>query len=132
MRLRDESGMVGKIIVIWLAMVGILGIAGVDAASIVFTKFQLSDTASNAATAAANAYQSSHNLQEACQAAVESVKVDDSNAKVRKSGCTIDAQTGEATVAVRKLANTVVAGRLSFTRDLTQVTQQETRGPSTL
>jgi uncharacterized membrane protein len=131
-RLRDESGMVGKIIVIWLAMVAIVGIAGVDTASIVFTKFQLSDTASNAATAAANAYTASKNVQVACQAAADSVKVDDANATVPKNGCKIDARTGTATIAVRKVAHTVVAGRLSFTRDLTRVTQRETRGPSTL
>jgi uncharacterized membrane protein len=131
-RFRDESGMVGKMIVIWLVMVGILGIAGVDTASIVFTKFQLSDTASNAARAAASAYRASHSLQVACQAAVDSVKVDDANATVPKNGCKVDAQTGEATVAVRKMAHTVIAGRLSFTRDLTRVTQRETRGPGTL
>ncbi len=124
--------MVGKIIVIWLVMVGALGIAGIDTASIVFTRFQLSDTASNAATEAANAYKSSHNVRTACQAAVDSVKIDDAGATVPKKGCTIDARTGEATVAVRKQAHTVVAGRLSFTRDLTHVTQRETRGPSTL
>jgi uncharacterized membrane protein len=131
-KLRDESGMVGKIIVIWLVLVGVIGIAGIDTASIVFTKFQLSDTASNAATAAANAYDASHNVQTACQAAKDSVKVDDANATVAKNGCTIDAQTGEATVAVRKEAHTVVAGRLSFTRDFARVVQRETRGPSTL
>jgi uncharacterized membrane protein len=131
-RLRDESGMVGKIILIWLIMVGVIGIAGIDTASIVFTKFQLSDTASNAATVAANAYSASHDVQIACQAARDSVRVDDAKATVPKSGCTIDAQTGEATVAVRKQANTVVAGRLSFTRDFARVVQRETRGPSTL
>lgn len=132
MRLRDQSGMVGKIIVIWLLMVGILGVAAIDTASIVFTKFQLSDTAGNAATEAANAYQAGHNVQAACQQAAASVKADDANAIIPKKGCTIDARTGEATVAVRKLAHTVIAGRLSFTRDLTRVTQRETRGPSTL
>jgi uncharacterized membrane protein len=131
-KLRDESGMVGKLIVVWLVLVGVVGIAGVDTASIVFTKFQLSDTASNAATAAANAFSASHSVQIACKAAVDSVKIDDANATVPKNGCTIDAQTGEATVAVRKQAHTVVAGRLSFTRDLARVVQRETRGPSTL
>jgi uncharacterized membrane protein len=132
MRVRDESGMVGKIIVIWLAMVGILGIAGIDTASVVFTRFQLSDTAGNAATEAANAYSASHDVATACQAALNSVKIDDAHATIAKNGCKIDTQTGEATVAVRKLAHTVVAGRLSFTRNLTRVTQRETRGPSTL
>jgi uncharacterized membrane protein len=132
MRIGEESGMVGKIIVIWLVVVGILGIAGIDTASVVFTRFQLSDTAGNAATEAANAYSTTHDLQAACQAALSSVKIDDANATVPKNGCKIDAQTGEATVTVRKFAHTVVAGRLSFTRDLTRVTQRETRGPSTL
>lgn len=132
MKLRDESGMVGKIILIWLIVVGVIGIASIDAGSIVFTKFQLSDTASNAATAAANAYGASHDVQIACQAARDSVKVDDANATVPKSGCTIDTKTGKATVAVRKEAHTIVAGRISFTRDFARVVQRETRGPSTL
>jgi len=129
---RDESGMVGKIIVIWLLLVALLGVVAIDTASIVFTKFRLSDTAQTAATAAAVSYQSAHSVQAACTAAAQSVAVADEHLKFPAGACKIDTSTGEVTIVLRKDANTIVAGRLSFTQDLTKVVQKETAGPSSL
>jgi uncharacterized membrane protein len=131
-RLRDETGMVGKIIIVWLLLVGLLGVVGLDAASIVFTKFRLNDTASTAATTAATSYQNSHDQSAACSAARSSIENEDPDAQIPKTFCKIDPTSGEATIVVRKQAKTILAGRLSFTEDLAKVSDKETAGPATL
>ncbi len=50
-RLRSgQNGAVGMMIVMWLAVVVLLGITAIDAGSIAFTKFRLADVASTAST----------------------------------------------------------------------------------
>ena len=60
-RLRHgQAGAVGMMILVWLAVVVVVGVAAIDAGSIAFTKFRLADVASTASTQAANAYQVEH------------------------------------------------------------------------
>ena len=131
-RLHDQTGMVGKIIIVWLVLVALLGVVGLDAASIIFTKFRLNDTASTAATAAATNYQNSRDADAACSAARESVLTEDPDTQIPKNFCKIDPSSGLATIVVKKEAKTILAGRLSFTKDLAKVTDKETAGPATL
>ena len=49
-----------------------------------------------------------------------------------KAWCKVDTSSGDVTITLRKTASTVIAGRFSFTRDLTKVVQQETAEPSSL
>ena len=128
----DEAGLVGKFVVIWLLVVALLGIAAVDAASILFTRFRLDDAAATAATTAATTYGNARDAKAACSAAELSVRTSDPSAGMGKGWCKIDTTSGEATITLRKTANTVVIGRLSFTEDLTKVVQRETAGPSSL
>jgi hypothetical protein len=119
-------------IVIWLVIVVLFGVAAIDAGSIAFTKFRLADVASSASTQAANAFRASPNVAAACQAAVTSVAADDASAKLAKKGCVVNAQTGAVTITVRKEAKTIIAGRLGFTKHFTRVSATETNGPTTL
>ena len=132
-RLQDrQAGAVGMMIVIWLAVVVLLGITAIDAGSIAFTKFRLADVASSASTQAANAFRAGQNVAAACQAAEASILADDASAKLAKKGCTVDAQSGVVTITVRKEAKTIIAGRLGFTKTFTKVTATETNGPTAL
>jgi hypothetical protein len=47
-------------------------------------------------------------------------------------GCKIDQTSGAATIVVRKVATTMIAGRLSFTKKYASVTDTETAPPPTL
>ena len=86
-RLRSgERGAVGMMIIMWLAVVVLLGIAAIDAGSIAFTKFRLADVASTASTAAANAFRTSPNTVTACQAAEASIAAEDPSAKLGQEG----------------------------------------------
>ena len=44
---RDEAGLVGKMIVVWLLLLGSSRVTAIDAASIAFTTYQLSDVGSD-------------------------------------------------------------------------------------
>ena len=132
-RLRHgQAGAVGMMILVWLAVVVVVGVAAIDAGSIAFTKFRLADVASSASTQAANAYRSSTNIATACQAAEASIAADDASAKLAKKGCVVDPTTGAVTITVRKDANTILASKLSFTKKFAKVSATETNGPTAL
>ena len=132
-RLRSaQTGAVGMMIIMWLAVVVFLGVAAIDAGSIAFTKFRLADVASTASTAAANAYRASPNTVTACQAAEASIAAEDASAKLAKKGCIVDAQTQTVTITVRKEAHTIIAAHVGFTKKFTKVSATETNGPTAL
>jgi hypothetical protein len=129
---REQSGLVGKIIVVWLVFVAVLGIFAVDAASVLFTKFRLSDAAATAASTAVSTYQNERDVAAACGAAQLSVQQADPDATMAKGWCKVDTSSGDVTITLRKTATSVIAGRFAFTRDLTKVVQRETAEPSSL
>jgi hypothetical protein len=132
-RVHAEAGMVGKLLMIWLLLLALIGVAVVDTASILITKFRLDDLAVNAANDASNALTRGETPTEACQVAADRVAADDEKAKLAKGdGCTVDTRSAEVTIALRETAWTLVAGRVSFTEDLTKVTARETVSPGAL
>ena len=136
MRLRhDESGMVGKVIVIWLLLVALLGVVALDGTSIVLTKFRLDDAAGLAASAAATSFRNGDSIAVACDDARQAALDDDAGISFPANTakwCKVNLQTGEFTITLHKQAKTVLAGRLSFTKSYARVVQKETAGPATL
>jgi hypothetical protein len=130
--LRDETALVGRILMVWLFVVALLGVATVDAASIMFTKFRLSDLAVEAANEASTALVQGTNPAEACAVAADKVASVDPDARLANDGCKVDTTTTTVTIKIRKIASTLVAGRLSFTKEFTRVTQAEAVGPGEL
>jgi hypothetical protein len=131
-RVHGEAGMVGKLLVIWLLLLALIGVAVVDTASILITKFRLDDLAVNAANDASNALTRGETPTEACQVAEDRVTADNEQARLAKDGCTVDTRSAEVTIALRETAWTLVAGRISFTEDLTKVTAKESVSPGAL
>ncbi|HTG47235.1 MAG TPA: pilus assembly protein TadG-related protein [Actinomycetota bacterium] len=130
--MRKDAGVVGKIIVIWLLVVAVIGLVVLDGGSIVFTHFRLSDTGASAAQAGAQAWSDGHDPQAACAAALKSVQQDDSGATLSKGWCKVNPKTGEVTITLRKRAKTMLAWRLGFTDKYTKVVVVETGSPSQL
>ena len=127
-----EAGIVGKIILVWLVIVAIIGVAALDGGSILFTKFRLSDTAQTAAASAAAAYKNTPNEAQACQAALVSIQQDDVQAAKAKGWCKVNSKTGEVTITLHKKAKTILAYRIGFTEGLTKVVAVESGSPSSL
>ena len=126
---RDQTGLVGRIAVIWLLILALVLVAGFDAIAIAFTQFRTKDLAANAASTAAISYKQSSKADQACQAALAYVAEHDEEAKIPPAGCAIDPATGVATITVRKDASTLVAQRLSITRDYARVESIESDEP---
>jgi len=123
---RDETGLIGKALIVWLVILALFLIVAFDGISIMFARYRVADLAGNAASAAAFDFKSSRDVEQACQVAVDFVASRDTVAKIPAAGCAIDRTTGDVTITVRKTATTFVAKRLSFTEDLTHQEATET------
>ncbi len=117
---REQTGLVGKIAVIWLLLMAVFLVAGFDGIAIAFTKYRVEDLAGNAASVAARSFKDTGKVPEACGAALAYVTDHDAEAKIPQDGCVIQIN-GTATITVRKNAKTLLAQRLSFTQDLTHL-----------
>lgn len=133
MRVRDEHGMVGKLIVVWLLMMVLIGVAAIDTASVLFARFRLSDAATVAASTGSAALTQGQSSADVCAAAAARVEEKSPDARMpRRSWCKVDATAAEVTITLRIQAGTLLAGRLPFTEDLTFVSARETVGRSAL
>lgn len=130
--LREETGLVGKMIIVWLLLLALLGVAAIDAASIAFTTYKLSDVGATAASEGALVFKRSHDVRDACARVEHVVASEDPTVKLTRRGCRIERPTGLVTVAIRKQANTLVAYRLPWTEDFALVVVRETAGPPSL
>lgn len=129
-RVADQRGLVGKIIVVWLALLVLFGIAAWDAGAVMITRFKLQNTAENAAFEAASTYKTTRSVAKAKQAAVDQIQKDAASARMTEFS--IDQSTGQATVSLAERASTILAGRIGFFKKLTRATASHTSGPPTL
>jgi hypothetical protein len=127
---RGQSGLVGKILVVWLLLVGLVAVVAVDAASVAITTFRLSDTASNAATAGAAVLRGQRARDHVCDDAREVIEAEDPDLEIGRAFCKVDLQTETVTITLKQRAPTILAGRLSFSEDLTTIVVKETGRPS--
>jgi hypothetical protein len=125
----DQAGLIGKIAVVWIVVLLLVGLLVLDGISIVLTTLRLSNTAQAAASTAASSYRNSPNVQEACVAADQDLVNDNVSIPSNPGWCKIDAN-GLATITLKQVASTLVLGRLSFTSDLTKVTVKESAEPA--
>jgi hypothetical protein len=130
--LHDEAGLIGKIAVLWVIVLLLVGLLLLDGLSIILTTFKLSNTAQAAATTAATAYKNVHEEDRACNAAQAALLGDDVPVPEGDGWCKIDPGTGEATIVIRTTASSIVLSRLSFTQDYTKIKVQESAAPSSL
>jgi Flp pilus assembly protein TadG len=123
---RDQRGFIGKMMSFWLVFLLIFGVAVADAASIAFARYKVADAAGNAATEAAYQFKQTHDVAKACAAATGVVASADPGSHIpSKDGCSIDKQSGAATVTVRKAATTLVVSRVSFLQKLADASATE-------
>jgi hypothetical protein len=129
---RDEAGFVGKMVIVWVLFLGIIAVAAIDAASIAFATYKLSDVGSTAASEGARVFRADHDVRATCDRVARVVAAEEPAARVTHGGCSVERPTGLVTVKVRKLANTLIAHRIPWTEDLATVTVTEIAGPPSL
>jgi hypothetical protein len=131
--LRDERGLTGTYVIVWLVILAAIGVAGFDAGSIALTQYKVTSAASDAALEAATVFKETGDRNQAYRAAVESVKHEAPGSLIpAKDGFSIDPRTGRATVVVVKRASTLIAGRIASLDSLVRARAKETSGPSTV
>ena len=127
---RDQRGLVGKMMIIWLLLVAVLAVGAIDAGSIALTKFNLSSLAVKAAIDGAAAYRNGSDSVAACTAAQHRVEVEEPDLRLGRNFCEVNPSTGEVTITLRTTAGTILVGRVEFTKHYATVVQTETNGPS--
>jgi hypothetical protein len=130
--LRDETGLMGKIAIVWLLVLALLGVGAIDAASIAFTTYKLSDVGAAAASEGALVFKRSRDVRDACARVSQVVEQEDPTVQVVRGGCSVERPSGLVTVKVRKRASTIVAERIPWTEEFATVVVTETAGPPSL
>lgn len=130
--LRDETGLIGKIAIVWILILALLGVGAIDAASIAFTTYRLADIGTTAAGEGAREFKRTRNARDACERVAQIVSREDPAVKVVQGGCKVEHPTGVVTVEVRKKASTLVAHRIPWTEEFAVVDVTETAGEPSL
>lgn len=133
MIVRDERGLIGKMLVVWLLILAIAALGILDFVSITTTRFHIADIASQAAQVGATAYRDGGpqgSEKTACAAAATSIATADPIIKMAR--CTLNTDTHDLTITVRKTAHTIAASHIGFLEKFAKVEDTETAGPSAL
>ena len=128
----NEQGMIGKLLVFWLVVLALLLVVGADAGKIGWAHFHVASIASSAVSDGATTFRDTHSTTKACAAASASVAAADATLKIVAHGCKVDPRTGKVTITVSKHVSTLVAGRFSFTKKYTTISDTESATPPSL
>jgi Flp pilus assembly protein TadG len=108
---RDERGLVGKLLVLWLVFLALMVVALFDVGSIALARLRVADLAQDAAFASALRFDETGERRQAVRAALASIASSDEDARL--SDLQIS-RRGEVTVVVTDQATTLLAGRVGF------------------
>jgi hypothetical protein len=115
---RDDRGLVGKILLVWLLLLVVLVVGAIDAGSILLARSRASDLAEDASVSAAAAFAQSGEEEQAKLAALDTIADADEPVRLKS----IDVGRREVTVVLAVHADTLVVGRVPFLDDLARVT----------
>jgi len=116
--IREEAGLVGKILLLWLLLLAVVVVAVIDAGSILLTRSRAADLADDASVSAAEAFGQTGDEQQAKLAALDTIADADEAVRLKR----IDVGRREVTVVLVVRADTLVVGRIPFVDDLEKLT----------
>ncbi|MEX0743230.1 MAG: hypothetical protein WD248_02620 [Actinomycetota bacterium] len=119
----DERGLIGKIILIWLVILGLVVVALIDGGSIVLARLRTNDLARDAAFAAEERFSETGKRRQAVRAALATIAETDEDAHLVELEVS---DRGDVTVVVTDRAGTLLVGRLGILEDLTTATASDT------
>jgi Flp pilus assembly protein TadG len=120
---RDERGLVGKLLVLWLVFLALMVVALFDVGSIVLARLRVADLAQDAAFASAQRFDETGERRQAVRAALASIASADEDARLSELEIS---RRGEVTVVVTDQATTLLAGRIGFLDHLAIVKGSDT------
>jgi len=115
---RDDRGLVGKILLVWLLLLAVLVVGATDAGSILLARSRAADLAKDASVSAAEALRQNGDEEQAKLAALDTIADADERVHLKR----IDVGRREVTVVLVVHADTLVVGRIPFLDDLGRVT----------
>jgi Flp pilus assembly protein TadG len=115
---RDDRGLVGKILLVWLLLLVVLVVGALDAGSILLARSRAADLAKDASVSAAASLAQSGDQEQAKLAALDTIADADEPVRLKS----IDVGRREVTVVLVVHADTLVVGRIPFLDDLGRVT----------
>ena len=115
---REEAGLVGKILLLWLLLLAVVVVVVIDAGSILLTRSRAADLADDASVSAAEAFGQTGDEQQAKLAALDTIADADEAVRLKR----IDVGRREVTVVLIVRADTLVVGRIPFVDDLERLT----------
>jgi hypothetical protein len=127
--LHDQAGLIGKVAIVWIVILLVVGLLVLDTISIVLTTFKLSSTAQGAASTAATTFHSVNDVTKACQAAEPELLNDNVSVPTNGTWCKINTTSGQATITLKTTASSLILGRISFTRGFTSIVVHEEATP---
>lgn len=120
---RDERGLVGKLLVLWLVFLALVVVTLYDAGSIAFARLRVADLAQDAAFASAQRFDETGERRQAVRTALATIASSDEDARLSELEIS---RRGEVTVVVTDQASTLLAGRIGFLDHLAIVTGSDT------
>jgi hypothetical protein len=115
---RDDRGLVGKILLVWLLLLVVLVVGALDAGSILLARSRAADLANDASVSASAAFAQSGDEEQAKLAALDTIADADEPVRLKS----IDVGRRQVTVVLVVHADTLVVGRIPFLDDLGRVT----------
>jgi Flp pilus assembly protein TadG len=115
---RDDRGLIGKILLVWLLLLAVLVVGAIDAGSILLARSSAADLAKDASVSAAEALRHNGDEEQAKLAALDTIADADEPVRLKS----IDVGRREVTVVLVVHADTLVVGRIPFLDDLGRVT----------
>jgi Flp pilus assembly protein TadG len=115
---RDDRGLIGKILLVWLLLLAVLVVGAIDAGSILLARSRTADLAKDASVSAAEALRQNGDEEQAKLAALDTIADADEPVRLKS----IDVGLREVTVVLVVHADTLVVGRIPFLDDLGRVT----------
>jgi hypothetical protein len=119
----DERGLIGKILVIWLVILGLVVVALIDGGSIVLARLRTNDLARDTASAAEERFSETGRRRQAVRAALATIAESDEDARLVELEVS---DQGDVTVVVTDRAGTLLVGRFGFFEHLTKATASDT------
>jgi hypothetical protein len=116
--IRQEAGLVGKILILWLLLLAVVVVVAIDAGSILLTRSRAADLAEDASVSAAEAFRQTGDQQQAKLAALDTIADADEAVRLKR----IDVGRREVTVVLVVRADTLVVGQIPFVDDLEKLT----------
>lgn len=116
--IREEAGLVGKILLLWLLLLAVVVVVVIDAGSILLTRSRAADLADDASVSAVEAFGQTGDEQQAKLAALDTIADADEAVRLKR----IDVGRREVTVVLIVRADTLVVGRIPFVDDLEKLT----------